>query len=52
MEEIGVHGEILLKVALKHNILFHHFKAIYHFPKHIILLVKIVANTSLTLRAS
>jgi hypothetical protein len=27
--------------------LFHHFKAIYQFPKHIILLVKIVANASL-----
>jgi hypothetical protein len=24
--------------------LFHHFKAIYQFPKHIIVLVKIVAN--------
>jgi hypothetical protein len=27
--------------------LFHHFKAIYQFPKHIIFLVKIVANASL-----
>ena len=27
--------------------LFHNFKAIYQFPKHIILLVKIVANASL-----
>jgi len=28
-------------------ILFHHFKAIYQFPKHIIFLVKIVANAAL-----
>ena len=27
--------------------LFHHFKTIYQFPKHIIFLVKIVANASL-----
>jgi hypothetical protein len=27
--------------------LFHHFKAIYQFPKHIIVLVKIVANATL-----
>jgi hypothetical protein len=27
--------------------LFYHFKAIYQFPKHIIFLVKIVANASL-----
>jgi hypothetical protein len=27
--------------------LFHHFKAIYQFPKHIMFLVKIVANASL-----
>jgi hypothetical protein len=30
--------------------LFHHFKAIYQFPKHILLLVKIVANASLIKR--
>jgi hypothetical protein len=29
--------------------LFHHFKAIYQFPKHIIFLVKIVANASLNM---
>jgi hypothetical protein len=28
--------------------LFHHFKAIYQFPKHIIFLVKIVANAALS----
>jgi hypothetical protein len=33
---------------VKYLPLFHHFKAIYQFPKHIILLVKIVANASLT----
>jgi hypothetical protein len=27
--------------------LFHHFKAIYQFPKHIIVLVKMVANAAL-----
>ena len=27
--------------------LFYHFKAIYQFPKHVIFLVKIVANASL-----
>jgi hypothetical protein len=32
---------------VKYLPLFHHFKAIYQFPKHIIFLVKIVANTSL-----
>ena len=32
---------------VKYLPLFHHFKAIYQFPKHIILLVKIVANASL-----
>ena len=32
---------------VKYLPLFHHFKAIYQFPKHIILLVEIVANTSL-----
>ena len=32
---------------MKHLSLFHHFKAIYQFPKHIIVLVKIVANASL-----
>ena len=31
---------------VKYLPLFHHFKAIYQFPKHIILLVKIVANAS------
>ena len=29
---------------MKYLPLFHHFKAIYQFPKHIIGLVKIVAN--------
>jgi hypothetical protein len=29
---------------VKYLPLFHHFKAIYQFPKHIIFLVKIVAN--------
>jgi hypothetical protein len=33
---------------LKYLPLFHHFKAIYQFPKHIICLVKIVANAPLT----
>jgi hypothetical protein len=33
---------------VKYLPLFHHFKAIYQFPKHIIFLVKIVANASLT----
>ena len=28
--------------------LFHHFKAIYQFPKHIIFLVKIIANAPLS----
>ena len=32
---------------VKYLPLFHHFKAIYQFPKHIIFLVKIVANASL-----
>jgi hypothetical protein len=32
---------------MKYLPLFHHFKAIYQFPKHIICLVKIVANASL-----
>jgi hypothetical protein len=32
---------------VKHLPLFHHFKAIYQFPKHIIVWVKIVANASL-----
>ena len=31
---------------MKYLPLFHHFKAIYQFPKHIIFLVKIVANAS------
>ena len=34
---------------VKYLPLFHHFKVIYQFPKHIILLVKIVANASLSL---
>ena len=34
---------------MKYLPLFHHFKAIYQFPKHIIFLVKIVANASLSL---
>jgi hypothetical protein len=33
---------------VKYLPLFHHFKAIYQFPKHIIFLVKIVANASLS----
>jgi hypothetical protein len=32
---------------VKYLSLFHHFKAIYQFPKHIIFLVKIVANAAL-----
>jgi hypothetical protein len=32
---------------MKYLPLFHHFKAIYQFPKHVIFLVKIVANASL-----
>jgi hypothetical protein len=32
---------------VKYLPLFHHFKVIYQFPKHIIFLVKIVANASL-----
>jgi hypothetical protein len=32
---------------VKYLPLFHHFKAIYQFPKHIIFLVKIVANAFL-----
>jgi hypothetical protein len=32
---------------VKYLPLFHHFKANYQFPKHIIVLVKIVANASL-----
>jgi hypothetical protein len=35
---------------VKYLPLFHHFKAIYQFPKHIIFLVKIVANASLTMK--
>jgi hypothetical protein len=34
---------------LKYLPLFHHFKAIYQLPKHIIFLIKIVANASLTI---
>ena len=33
---------------MKYLPLFHHFKAIYLFPKHIFFLVKIVANASLS----
>ena len=33
---------------MKYLPLFHHFKAIYQFPKHIIFLVNIVANASLS----
>ena len=36
---------------VKYLFLFHHFKAIYQFPKHVIFLVKIVANASLTLES-
>jgi hypothetical protein len=36
---------------MKYLPLFHHFKAIYQFPKHIILLVKFVANASLNVVA-
>ena len=32
---------------MKYLPLFHHFKAIYQFPKHIFFVVKIVANASL-----
>jgi hypothetical protein len=32
---------------VKYLPLFHHFKAIYQFPKHIIFLVKVVAKASL-----
>ena len=32
---------------MKYLPLFHHFKAIYQFPKHIIFFAKIVANASL-----
>jgi hypothetical protein len=35
---------------VKYLPLFHHFKAIYQFPKHIMFLVKIVANASLSNR--
>ena len=34
---------------MKYLPLFHHFKAIYQFPKHIIFLVKILANASLSI---
>ena len=33
---------------VKYLPLFHHFKAIYQFPKHIFFFVKIVANASLS----
>jgi hypothetical protein len=36
----------MLFVIERNKNLFHHFKAIYQFPKHIIFLVKIVANAS------
>ena len=32
---------------VKYLRLFHHFKVIYQFPKHIIVLAKIVANAAL-----
>ena len=35
---------------VKYLTLFHHFKAIYQFPKHIIFLVKIVTNASLNVK--
>jgi hypothetical protein len=35
------------KNEVKYLPLFHHFTAIYQFPKHIMFLVKIVANASL-----
>jgi hypothetical protein len=35
---------------VKYLPVFHHFKAIYQFPKHIMFLVKIVANASLSNR--
>ncbi len=35
---------------MKYLPLFHHFKAIYQFPKHRICLVKIVANASLNIK--
>jgi hypothetical protein len=34
---------------VKYLSLFHHFKAIYQFPNHILFLVKIVANASLSI---
>jgi hypothetical protein len=37
---------------VKYLPLFHHFKAIYQFPKHIIFLVKIVANAPLSAKRS
>jgi hypothetical protein len=37
---------------VKYLPLFHHFKGIYHFPKHINFLVKIVANAALINPAS
>jgi len=36
---------------VKYLPLFHHFKAIYQFPKHIMFLVKIVANAPLSLKS-
>jgi hypothetical protein len=35
-------------LSVKYLPSFHHFKAIYQFPKHIFVLVKIVANASLS----
>ena len=35
---------------MKYLPLFHHFKAIYQFPKHIIFLVKNVANVPLNIK--
>ena len=37
---------------VKYLVLFYHFKAIYQFPKHIIRLVKIVTNVSLSIMTS
>jgi hypothetical protein len=35
-------------MSIQYLPLFHHFKAIYQFPRHIFFLVKIVANASLS----
>jgi hypothetical protein len=44
--EMTEKSPLVLKNIVNH-LLFHHFKSIYQFPKHIIFLVKIVANASL-----